>query len=272
MICLAAATTGALTAPGGRVHSCGPASRAHPVIITHHPAASLAAPRSLRACSLLPVAASGRVGGAGGARAVGDARQPREPGDRRRDGAVGGGERVQHAARCRCAAAATRTSPAASSRAPRRWRASRASFDPLAATLALARAQGLRVHAWVNVNLTSSGAELPASREHVVYEHPEWLMVPRALAFELGRIDPRSPEYVGRLARWTRSVPTEVEGLYSSPVHPGAVDRAGGRRRRARVQLRARRPAPRLRAISVGGVRLQPRRARRVPRAASTAS
>ncbi len=100
-----------------------------------------------------------------------------------------------------------------------------ASFDPLAATLALAHAKGLRVHAWVNVNLTSSGAELPVSREHVVYEHPEWLMVPRALAFELGRIDPRSPEYVGRLARWTRSVPTEIEGLYSSPVHPGAVDR-----------------------------------------------
>ena len=99
------------------------------------------------------------------------------------------------------------------------------SFDPLASTLALARARGLRVHAWVNVNLTSSGAELPTSREHVVYEHPEWLMVPRALAFELGRIDPRSPEYVGRLARWTRSLPTEVEGLYSSPVHAGAVDR-----------------------------------------------
>jgi uncharacterized lipoprotein YddW (UPF0748 family) len=99
------------------------------------------------------------------------------------------------------------------------------SFDPLASTLALARARGLRVHAWVNVNLTSSGAELPTSREHVVYEHPEWLMVPRALAFELGRIHPRSPEYVGRLARWTRSLPTEVEGLYSSPVHAGAVDR-----------------------------------------------
>jgi uncharacterized lipoprotein YddW (UPF0748 family) len=99
------------------------------------------------------------------------------------------------------------------------------SFDPLASTLALARARGLRVHAWVNVNLTSSGAELPTSREHVVYEHPEWLMVPRALAFELGRIDPRSPEYVGRLVRWTRSLPTEVEGLYSSPVHAGAVDR-----------------------------------------------
>jgi uncharacterized lipoprotein YddW (UPF0748 family) len=97
------------------------------------------------------------------------------------------------------------------------------SFDPLASTLTLARAQGLRVHAWVNVNLTSSGAELPTSREHVIYEHPEWLMVPRALAFELGQVDPRSPEYVRRLARWTRSA--EVEGLYSSPVHPGAVDR-----------------------------------------------
>jgi uncharacterized lipoprotein YddW (UPF0748 family) len=99
------------------------------------------------------------------------------------------------------------------------------SFDPLASTLALSRARGLRVHAWVNVNLTSSGAELPTSREHVVYEHPEWLMVPRALALELGRIDPRSPEYVGRLARWTRALPAEVEGLYSSPVHAGAVDR-----------------------------------------------
>ena len=99
------------------------------------------------------------------------------------------------------------------------------SFDPLASTLALARARGLRVHAWVNVNLTSSGAELPTSRGHVVYEHPEWLMVPRALAFELGRLDPRTPQYVRRLARWTQSVPAEVEGLYSSPVHPGAVNR-----------------------------------------------
>jgi uncharacterized lipoprotein YddW (UPF0748 family) len=99
------------------------------------------------------------------------------------------------------------------------------SFDPLAATLALARAEGLRVHAWVNVNLTSSGTELPVSRTHVVYEHPEWLMVPRALAFELGRTDPRSPEYLGRLARWTRAAPAEVEGLYVSPVPAGAGDR-----------------------------------------------
>ena len=100
-----------------------------------------------------------------------------------------------------------------------------ASFDPLAETIAAAGAEGLRVHAWVNVNLISSGADLPASRSHLVYEHPEWLMVPRELAFELARLDPRSPAYVGRLARWTRARSTEVEGLYVSPVHPAAVDR-----------------------------------------------
>jgi uncharacterized lipoprotein YddW (UPF0748 family) len=100
-----------------------------------------------------------------------------------------------------------------------------ATFDPLADVIRQARARNLRVHAWVNVNLVSSGADLPASRAHLVYEHPEWLMVPRALAYELSRVDPRSPAYLGRLSRWTRSVSSEVEGLYASPVHPGAVDR-----------------------------------------------
>ena len=96
-------------------------------------------------------------------------------------------------------------------------------FDPLAETLARAHEAGLRVHAWVNVNLVSSAAELPASREHVIYEHPEWLMVPRELAPELLSIEVRSPEYLGRLARWTRANATSVEGLYVSPVHPDAV-------------------------------------------------
>jgi uncharacterized lipoprotein YddW (UPF0748 family) len=96
-------------------------------------------------------------------------------------------------------------------------------FDPLAETLARARDAGLRVHAWVNVNLVSSAAELPASREHIIYEHPEWLMVPRALAPELLPIDVRSPEYLGRLARWTRVESAAVEGLYVSPVHPEAA-------------------------------------------------
>lgn len=97
-------------------------------------------------------------------------------------------------------------------------------FDPLATTIGLAHERGLRVHAWVNVNLVSSGADLPNARTHLVYQHPDWLMVPRPLTFELSRIDTRSPEYLGRLARWTRSVSAEVEGLYASPIHPAAVD------------------------------------------------
>jgi uncharacterized lipoprotein YddW (UPF0748 family) len=33
----------------------------------------------------------------------------------------------------------------------------------------------------------------------------------------------RSPEYLGRLARWTRAE-DDVEGLFVSPIHPGAAD------------------------------------------------
>jgi uncharacterized lipoprotein YddW (UPF0748 family) len=98
-----------------------------------------------------------------------------------------------------------------------------ATFDPLETLITQARAEGLRVHAWVNVNLIASATELPASRSHLVYRHPEWLMMPRPLAYELSRIDVRSPEYLGRLARWTRAE-DDVEGLFVSPIHPGAAD------------------------------------------------
>ncbi len=98
-----------------------------------------------------------------------------------------------------------------------------ADFDPLGSVIALAHSRGLRVHAWINVGLVSSAADLPASRSHVVYRHPEWLMLPRALAFELGQVDPRSPAYVGRLARWTRAE-DDVEGLFASPIPRDAAD------------------------------------------------
>jgi uncharacterized lipoprotein YddW (UPF0748 family) len=99
----------------------------------------------------------------------------------------------------------------------------RPEFDPLAETLGQAHRAGLRVHAWVAVNLVSSATELPSSRQHVVYRQPDWLMVPRELAAEMMTIDPKSPEYVGRLARWTRARSTDVEGLYVSPLHPWAA-------------------------------------------------
>jgi uncharacterized lipoprotein YddW (UPF0748 family) len=102
--------------------------------------------------------------------------------------------------------------------------ASRPAFDPLATVIEQAHAKGLEVHAWVAVNLVSSSVSLPASRDHVVYRAPEWLMVPRELAAEMKKINLRSPAYLGRLARWTRGQSSKVEGLYTSPLHPAAQD------------------------------------------------
>jgi uncharacterized lipoprotein YddW (UPF0748 family) len=99
----------------------------------------------------------------------------------------------------------------------------RPEFDPLAEVLALAKPLGLQVHAWINVGLISSAADLPTSRQHVVYRHPEWLMVPRDLAHEMRDIDPQSPEYLGRLTRWTRARLDSVAGLYMSPLYAEAA-------------------------------------------------
>jgi uncharacterized lipoprotein YddW (UPF0748 family) len=98
-----------------------------------------------------------------------------------------------------------------------------ASFDPLAAVLSEAKRNGVRVHAWVSVNLVSSAVELPASPDHLVYRHPEWLMVPRVIAQDLARLDPGNPGYVGKIARWTRGELELVEGLYASPLQPEAA-------------------------------------------------
>jgi len=100
----------------------------------------------------------------------------------------------------------------------------RPGFDPLALAIELGHAAGLSVHAWVNVNLVSSAAALPRSAGHVVGRHPEWLMVPQALARDLSAIDPASPAYVATLARWTRREAASVEGLYLSPITVAAQD------------------------------------------------
>ncbi|HKV98439.1 MAG TPA: family 10 glycosylhydrolase [Vicinamibacterales bacterium] len=99
-----------------------------------------------------------------------------------------------------------------------------ASFDPLATAIETGHRAGLQVHAWINVNFVASAATLPRSRSHVVFRHPEWLMVPNALAASLRNIDPQSPEYVAALARWTRGQSASVEGLYLSPATEQAQD------------------------------------------------
>src|SRR5204862_259751 len=100
-------------------------------------------------------------------------------------------------------------------------------FDPLAETIAKAHARGLAVHAWINVNLVS-GTDIPAGRAHVVYRHPEWLMVPRQLSDDLAALDPGAPEYLGRLSRYARSRAGEIEGLYLSPAAPGSIEYTAG--------------------------------------------
>ena len=97
-----------------------------------------------------------------------------------------------------------------------------AAFDPLATLLEASRAAAIGVHAWVNVNLVSSAVDLPIARTHIINRHPDWLMVPREIAQDLARVPPRSPAYVGRLARWTRGQ-EHVEGLYASPAVPAAA-------------------------------------------------
>jgi uncharacterized lipoprotein YddW (UPF0748 family) len=97
-----------------------------------------------------------------------------------------------------------------------------ADFDPLAVTLELGHRAGLRVHAWVAVDLVSSSATLPQASSHVINRHPEWLMVPAALVRTLRGVDVSSAAYVETLADWTRTVSDSVEGLYLSPISSGA--------------------------------------------------
>ncbi|RPI50841.1 MAG: hypothetical protein EHM55_20390, partial [Acidobacteria bacterium] len=97
------------------------------------------------------------------------------------------------------------------------------SFDPLELMLSTAHGAGLEVHAWVNVNLVSD-AQVPAARRHLVHTHPEWLMVPRTLAADLARLNPKSPAYLRRLSEYAKANSDRVEGLFLSPVHKGAVD------------------------------------------------
>ena len=101
-----------------------------------------------------------------------------------------------------------------------------AGFDPLRDLVERAHAGGLEVHAWLNVNLVAGATAVPKAAQHVLVQHPEWLMVPRALATELHRMNPRDPRYVARLASWSQRQSATIEGLFSSSIVEGAQDRA----------------------------------------------
>ena len=97
------------------------------------------------------------------------------------------------------------------------------SFDGTAELLRQAGARGLGTHLSVSVNVATAVGDIPASREHVMYQHPEWLMVPRQLAAQMLTADVRSPAYLGQISRWTRANAERVDGLYVSPLDPAAA-------------------------------------------------
>ena len=105
----------------------------------------------------------------------------------------------------------------------RRPRARGSQTDSMQSLLELAHRRGLEVHAWVQVTLVAPAENLPTSSNHLIHQHPEWLMVPRGLTDELARLDVHSPAYLDGLNRWARQHPDEVHGLYLSPLIPEAV-------------------------------------------------
>lgn len=93
------------------------------------------------------------------------------------------------------------------------------SFDPLARAMERADRYGMKVHAWVNALLTADFGR-PLAADHVVVRHPEWLMVPRAVASQALDAAPAAlPGLVHRAARGRG----DVEGYYLSPSAPGVA-------------------------------------------------
>ena len=98
------------------------------------------------------------------------------------------------------------------------------SFDPLGIVVDEAHRAGLTVHAWLNTSLVANMDELPKSRNHPIYEHPEWLMVPRSLAAKLFVMDPRDPKYLSEIVSYSKGDRSQLEGLYLSPAHPAVKE------------------------------------------------
>lgn len=92
-------------------------------------------------------------------------------------------------------------------------------FDPLAVTLAEAKRQGLKVHAWLNTSLLANLDALPTDPKHVYNKHPEWLAVPRPVAAELYKMSPRDPRYRARIVEWSKANRGELEGVYTGPAN-----------------------------------------------------
>jgi uncharacterized lipoprotein YddW (UPF0748 family) len=97
-------------------------------------------------------------------------------------------------------------------------------FDPLAVTIAAARKEGLKVHAWINTSLLANLDALPADPKHVYNRHPDWLAVPRVVATELYDLSPKDPRYRARIVEWSKANRGELEGIYTGPANSKVRD------------------------------------------------
>jgi uncharacterized lipoprotein YddW (UPF0748 family) len=93
-------------------------------------------------------------------------------------------------------------------------------FDPLAMTIDEAHRVGIKVHAWINVFVVANIETLPKSKDHLIYKHPGWVMVPRGIAADLYDADPQNPSYLDRIVEFTRGNRADLEGLFVTPAHP----------------------------------------------------
>ena len=140
-----------------------------------------------------------------------------------------------------------------------------ATFDPLAELVGRARAAGVQVHAWMNVNLVAGATAMPSAAQHVTVQHPEWVMVPRPLVPTVLPLSPRDPRYLSTIASWSARNSATIEGVFCSPIPEGAQERLEATIAHLTSAYDARRTPPRLHPVSVARLRLQPRRARHVP-------
>lgn len=93
------------------------------------------------------------------------------------------------------------------------------SFDPLARLIERARSRELQVHAWVNV-LLAAGFAQPPPADHVVAQHPDWLMVPKSAAVQALR--PHAP--ILKLVKDAARKDSDVEGYYLSPASAAVAE------------------------------------------------
>ncbi len=93
---------------------------------------------------------------------------------------------------------------------PRSTLLPRSGYDPLADIIPLAHAQGIKIHAWVNMYLSWSARKLPTEPKHIVNQHPDWVEVNGSGKNDL--------EFIAKNGKNGR------EGVYLSPLNDEVND------------------------------------------------